>query len=184
MTRLVAVPGGVVFFLSVLGWSASPIEEPLSGEWSRLNTRGAGGDPSNAEHEVIDFRVDGESWSARYAKRPEPTLVPNPPDGTFGIFTGAATTKFVCERKFPFYPCDDVVKVVEGTTRYSPPGRPPFDVRQQHIVVRARNGHEVMWQYFVSPGNFACPWYRDFEEALAMTPPTPHGDCVFQVRLQ
>ena len=164
---------------------APPVEEPLFGEWNRLNTRQAGGNPSNSEHEVMRFWVEAEAWSGRYEKHPEPTLgFPNPPDGTFGIFTGAVATNFVCQPTFPFYPCQDVVQVIEGTTRYSPAGRPPFDIHQQHIVVRERNGHEVMWQYFVSPGNFACPWYRDFEEALAATRLTAHGDCIFQVRPQ
>jgi hypothetical protein len=188
MTKFVALSGSVVLFLCVLGWSselASPVEEPLFGEWNRLNTRHPGGDPSNSEHEVMRFWVEAEAWSGRYEKHPEPALgFPNPPDGTFGIFTGALATNFVCQPTFPFYPCHDVVQVIEGTTRYSPAGRPPFDIRQQHIVVRERDGHEVMWQYFVSPGNFACPWYRAFEEALAATPLTAHGDCIFQVRPQ
>jgi hypothetical protein len=185
MTRFVALSGSVLLFSSVFGWSlelAAPVEQPLSGE-SRLNTRDAGANPLNSEHEIMHFWVEAEAWSGRYDKHPEPTLgFPNPPDGTFGMFTGAVATNFVCQPTFPFYPCHDVVQVVEGTTRYSPPGRPPFDIHQQHIVVRERNGHEVMWQHFVSPGNFACPWYRDFKEALAANHSTAHGDCIFQVR--
>jgi len=188
MSRFLALFGSVVLFLSVLGASldlASPVEESLFGEWNRLNVRYSGGNPSNSEHEVMHFWVEAEAWSGHYNKYPEPTLgFPDPPDGTFGIFTGVVATNFVCQPTFPFYPCQDVVQVVEGTTRYSRPGRPPFNIHQQHIVVRERNGHEVMWQYFVSPGNFACPWYRDFEEALAASPSTAHGDCIFQVKSQ
>jgi len=188
MARFVALSGSVVLFLSVVGWSselASPVSEPLFGEWNRLNTRYAGGNPSNSEHELMHFWVEAQVWSGSYEKHPEPALgFPNPPDGTFGIFTGTVATNFVCQPAFPFYPCQDVVQVVEGMTRYSPLGRPPFDIHQQHIIVRERNGHEVMWQYFVSPGNFVCPWYRDFEEALAAAPSTAHGDCIFQVRSQ
>ena len=183
----VALSASFVLFLSVLGWSsefAAPVEEPLLGEWNRLNTR-SGANPLNSEHEVMHFWVQAEAWSGRYEKHPEPALgFPNPPDGTFGIFTGAVAKNFVCQPTFPFYPCQNVVQVVEGTTLYSPRGRPPFGIHQQHIVVREREGHEVMWQYFVSPGNFACPWYRDFEEALAAIPSTAHGDCIFHVRPQ
>src|SRR2546421_283968 len=45
----------------------------------------------------------------------------------------------------------------------------------------AASEHEVMWQYWISPGNFACPWYRTFDEALAANPFPTHGDCVFPV---
>ncbi len=189
MTKSLPLAGSVLLFFCALGWSfevATPVEESLFGEWNRLNNRYPGGNPSNSEHEVMHFWVEAKSWSGHYGKYPEPTLgFPTPPDGTFGVFTGAVATNFVCQRTFPFYPCQDVVQVVEGTTRYSPPGRLPFVVHQQNIVVREPNGHEVMWQYFINPGNFACPWYRDFEEALAANPSSmAHQDCIFQVRPQ
>ena len=40
-------------------------------------------------------------------------------------------------------------------------------VHEQQIVVRYAGGHEVLWKYWVSPGDFVCHWYRDFAEALA-----------------
>jgi len=130
----------------------------------------------------MHFWMEADTWAGRYDKHPEPALgFPNPPDRTFGIFTGAIDPNFVCQPTFPFYPCQDVVQVVEGTTTYHPPGRPPFEVLVQHIVVGESNGHEVMWQYWVSPGNFVCPWYRDFEEALAANPFPARQDCIFGV---
>ena len=186
MTRFLVRSGSILVLLSTLAWSlevADPVEGPLFGEWHRLNPPYTVGKPS--EHEVMQFWVEAKSWSGRYDKYPEPTLgFRDPPDGTSGIFTGAVATNFVCQPTFPFYPCQNVVQVVEGTTRYSPPGRAPFDIHQQNIVVRERSGHEVMWQYFVTPGNFACPWYRDFQEALAANPSMAYGDCVFQVKPQ
>jgi hypothetical protein len=164
-----ALCGNILLFFSALGWSselAAPPEESLSGEWSRLNAP-PGGTPSASEHEIVHFWVEAKAWSGHYDKYPEPALgFSNPPDGTVGVFNGAVAINFVCQPTFPFYPCQDVVQVVEGTMRYSPTGRPPYEVHQQNIVVRQDNGHEVMWQYFVSPGNFACPWYRDSRRLL------------------
>jgi len=126
----------------------------------------------------MSFFIERDTWAGRYDKHPEPGLgFRNPPDGTFGIFTGAEATSFVCQPRFPFYPCQDVVQVVEGTTQYSPPSQPPFDVHEQQIVVRDASGHEVLWKYWVSPGDFVCPWYRDFAEALA-TNPSFQGNCI------
>jgi len=119
----------------------------------------------------MQFHVEGNTWAGRYDKHPEPGLgFRSPPDGTFGIFTGVDATNFVCQPRFPFYPCQNVVEVVEGTTQYHPPDGPPFDVHEQQIVLRDASGHEVLWKYWVNPGNFLCPWYRDFEEALANNP--------------
>jgi len=186
MSKLVGLSGSVVLLLGLIGWTverAAPAEQPVSGEWHRLNTRYSGGNPSNSEHEVMHFWVEASGWHGRYDKHAEPTLgFPDPPDGTVGVFAGAVATKFVCPSSLPFYPCQDVVQVVEGTTRYSPPGRPSFDVHQQDIVVRAADGQEVLWQYFVRPGNFACPWYRDFNQALAANPSMAHGDCIYSVK--
>jgi hypothetical protein len=141
MSRLVGLSASIVFLLSLIGWSlqlAPRVDEPVFGEWHRLNTRYGGGNPSDSEHEVMHFWAEAAAWAGLYEKRAEPTLgFRNPPDGTVGIFAGAVAPKFVCQPTFPFYLCQDVVQVVEGTTRYSPPGRPAFELRQQHIVVRA-----------------------------------------------
>ena len=153
------------------------VEAPLFGMWNRLN--------GNVEHEIMHFWVEGSTWTGRYDKHPEPDLgFPNPPEGTSGDFRGGDATNFVCEPTFPFYPCQNVVKVVEGTTQYKPPQGSPFEVLERHIVVREANGQEVMWQYWVSPGNFICPWYRSFDEALAAKPFPPNGDCIFRVKTQ
>jgi len=185
MSKLVGLSGSLVLLLSLSGWSpplAPAVDEPVFGEWHRLNTRNSGGNPASSEHEVMHFWAETAGWVGRYEKRAEATLgFRNPPDGTVGIFAGAVATKFVCQPAFPFYPCQDVVQVVEGTTRYSPPGRPPFEVHQQHIVVRTAEGREVMWQYFLRPWNFACPWYRDFDEALVANSSMAHGDCIYSV---
>jgi len=159
-----------------------PVGQPLFGEWHRLNSTGS--PPAASEHEVMHFGVEGTTWAGRYDKHPEPALAfANPPEGRYGVFIGADAASFVCQPAFPFHPCQNVVEVAEGTTRYYPPHQPPFDVRQQTIVVRDENGQEVMWQYWISPGNFACPWYRTFDEALAANPFPTHGDCVFPVTI-
>lgn len=187
MSRFLAISAGVVLFLGAQPSFPQllpdpPPEQPLFGEWSRLNTGPNGGNPSIAEHEVMHFRVEGNTWAGRYDKHPEPGLgFPNPPDRTSGVFIGAVANDFVCRPAFPFYPCQNVLQVIEGTTRYSPPTGLPFDVLEQHIVVRQENGQEVMWQYWVSPGNFACPWYRTFLEALDANPFPTHGDCIFPI---
>ena len=157
---------------------APPVGAPLLGMWNRLNA----GTPSRLEHEVMHFWVEGSTWAGGYEKHPEPDLgFQNPPEGTSADFRGADAASFVCEPTFPFYPCQNVVKVVEGTTQYKPPHGLPFEVLQRHIVVREDNGQEVMWQYWVSSGNFACPWYRTFDEALAANPFPAHFDCIFPV---
>jgi len=125
MSKLVGLSGSLVLLLSLSGWSpplAPAVDEPVFGEWHRLNTRNSGGNPASSEHEVMHFWAETAGWVGRYEKRAEATLgFRNPPDGTVGIFAGAVATKFVCQPAFPFYPCQDVVQVVEGTTRYSPP---------------------------------------------------------------
>jgi hypothetical protein len=155
------------------------VGEPLFGDWHRLNTAG---EPATSEHLIWHFRIEANIWDGRFDKHPEPRLgFPNPPNGDFGIFTGVEkTTGFVCRPAFPFYPCQDVVAVVEGTTLYHPASG-PLQVFEQQIVVRDASGHEVLWEYWISPGNFVCPWYRTFDAALASNPFPAHQDCIFPV---
>lgn len=184
-TTLLAVSAAVILLLSTIACASdysgptgvqpsfSEFEEALLGKWNRLN--------GPSEHEVMHFWVEENIWVGLYHKLPEPALGFPPPDSTLGVFIGGVAKNFVCQPTFPFYPCQNVVQVVEGTTRYTPPTGLPFEVLQQHIVVRQENGQEVMWEYWVSPGNFACPWFRTFLEALAANPFPTHGDCIFPV---
>ena len=158
--------------------STAPVEEPLFGIWHRI---AAGGDAAHSEHTVWNFHIQGSTWVGRYDKRPEPGLgFRTPPEGDFGDFTGVDAANFVCQPAFPFYPCQDVVAVVEGTVHYQLPGVFSFEVLEQEIVLRDASGHEVLWEYWVQPGNFACPWYRTFDEALANNP-TFRQDCIFPI---
>jgi len=158
--------------------SSAPVQEPLFGYWHRI---AAGGDAAHSEHSVWNFVIQRNTWDGRYDKRPEPGLgFPSPPLGDFGTFQGVEATNFVCQPTFPFYPCQDVVAVVEGTVHYQFRDQWDFEVLEQEIIVRDASGHEMLWEYWVQPGNFVCPWYRSFDEALAANP-SFHQDCIFPV---
>jgi hypothetical protein len=143
-------------------FAAAPASAASDREWHRLNP-----DQSNPapEHELLScvrgtgillcqyskVRGGGYHW-----------------DRTVGRFKGEiATHGWKCPDWFPGDVCDNVVKVWSGHARYWPASGDSFRVRQQMIIVDW-NGQKVMFQYWVD--QFACPWFKTFEEAVAANP--------------
>lgn len=144
-------------------------QPPLVGRWDRLNP-----DQSNPtpEHEVL--RCGGNiSWNCTYDKHPEPRLgFENPPDSTSGRFRGEdVTSQWECPDWFPEDVCGDTTFVVRGVMNYELAEGGSLVVDQE-LVVTEYDGQEVLYAHWI--GQFVCPWYRSFAEALAANPfPTP-----------
>jgi len=166
----------------------APPESALFGTWHRLNPRFDISPLISPEHEVLRFHIQADMWVGRYDKMPEETLgFENPPEGTFGRFTGfeLPLNAFTCASAFPFNCPSDVAFVVEGSITFAPPSGVSFTVQQQLIVTNAG----TLYVFWVDPGNFICPWFRTFEEALSRNPfPLPFNgvdqpvqDCIFSV---
>ena len=84
-------------------------------------------------------------------------------DNTVARFKGHdVTASWTCPTFFPGPVCDNVHRVWGGRARYWPASGGSFEVDQQMVIVDW-GGQKVMFQYWV--GQFACPWYRTFNEA-------------------
>jgi hypothetical protein len=86
-----------------------------------------------------------------------------------------------CPTWFPSKICANVDRVAQGIASFGPAST--FSIREELIVTKTGN-HEQMWNYWV--GQFVCPWYQTFDEALAANPfPRPFNgtwpaqDCTF-----
>lgn len=153
----------------------------LVGKWDRLNP-----DPNNPtpEHEVL--RCGGNTtWHCVYDKQPEPRLgFENPPDSTFGRFRGEDVSSiWTCPDWFPSEICDNWTFVAGGAMEFLYPDGSNLVVDQELVVIDTGGG-QMLYVYWVD--QFACPWFRSLDEALAANPfPTPFNgedwpelDCV------
>ena len=137
------------------------------GEWHRLNPG------TTNEHERLQCVEARAHWSCRYDKLPEPGFHV---DGTTGMFQGRnITSTWTCPEWFDPEICDNAVAVYEGRATYFLDGGGKFRADQQYIVT-SLSGHDVLIQYWID--QFACPWYRTFDEAQAANP-TSEFDCPF-----
>lgn len=107
-------------------------------------------------------------WRCFYFKIPEPAL-------NFywntnrGFFQGTDVTDgWTCPAWFPAGICGNIVQVVHGTIVFVDPGvHPPFSVVADLIVSGAGSSRKLSF-YWV--GQFVCPWFRTFAQALAANP--------------
>jgi len=130
--------------------------------WHRLNP-----DLSNptAEHELLTCSRGGGSILCAYSKIATPGYHF---DSTVGMFVGRdVTATWECPDWFPGDICENIVSVASGHARYWPSSAKSFQV-DQDIIVADLGGQPVMFQYWV--GQFACPWYATFQEALDANP--------------
>jgi hypothetical protein len=70
-----------------------------------------------------------------------------------------------CPTWFPSKICANVDRVAQGIASFGPAST--FSIREELIVTKTGN-QEQMWNYWV--GQFVCPWYQTFDEALAAKP--------------
>jgi hypothetical protein len=140
----------------------------LSGRWHRLNP----GSPP--EHEVMNCGGD-QIWVCRYDKQPEPLLgYIHPPDATFGRFKGhEITSSWECPGWFPEEIRSNATFVVEGEMDFHLYDGGNLHVNEQLIVTESSNS-QVLYVYWVD--QFVCPWYRNFDAALAANPENNY-DC-------
>ncbi len=155
----------------------------LVGKWDRLNPEQSNPTP---EHEVL--RCGGKArWHRIYDKHPEPNLgYENPPDSIYGHFQGKnITSGWTCPGWFPADICDNTKFVVGGMMEFvQSVGSEPTVA--QELILTDIGGESILYVYWVNH-QFACPWYRGFDEVLAANPfPTPFKgeewpaiDCVF-----
>ena len=147
-------------------------------QWHRLS---ADKSQTAPEHERLEC-VESSTWTCLYSKVPEPALNFQW-NGQRGTFTGLpiAPGGWPCPTWFPSNICANVNRVAQGIASFGPAST--FSVREELIVTKTGN-HEQLYVYWV--GQFVCPWYRTFDEALAAKPfPLPFNgadwpveDCV------
>jgi hypothetical protein len=142
----------------------------LAGTWDRLNPQQSQSNPV-PEHERLTCArradVDGGAWLCRYFKIPAPQLNFGW-NNTTGRFVGSdVTATWTCPGWFPAAICDNVVQVVEGTFVYDLSSGGQL-TSFQDLVVTEVAGTQRLYEYRVN--QFACPWFRSFEEALAANP--------------
>ncbi len=128
--------------------------------WHRINVHS---DPP--EHERFGCLVAGEAWRCRYDKLPEPTLG-FAWDQTRGSFSGTDTTSdWTCPGWFPSEACEAADLVISGeAVFYQPKASGSFTNEQQLLV----GDDGSLWIYWIQPiGEFVCPWYPTFADALA-----------------
>lgn len=156
----------------------------LVGVWDRLNPDQ--GNPS-PEHEVL--RCGGNDfWHCIYDKHPEPRLgFQQPSDSTSGLFLGKEiTSQWNSPGWFPNDITENYTFVVGGAMTYTYPDGSIATINQD-LIVTNMDGQAILYVFW-SDMNFACPWFRSFDEALAANPfPVPFNgedwpemDCIFQ----
>jgi hypothetical protein len=138
--------------------------------WHRLNP-----DPKNPtpEHEVLICERNG-SWKCSFYKQADPALgFENPPDSTTGSFSGQdVTSDWVCPSWFPSDVCDNLQFVASGVMSLNLSDGGEF-AASQDLIIADHGGEKVLHLYWTEQG-FYCPWYEDFDIALAANPfPTP-----------
>jgi len=131
-------------------------------EWHRLS---ADRSQTAPEHERLECS-EGSTWTCLYSKVPEPALNFQW-NGQQGTFTGLAIPagQWPCPTWFSSNICANVNRVAQGIASFGPAST--FSIREELIVTKTGN-HEQMWNYWV--GQFVCPWYGTFDEALAAKP--------------
>ena len=161
LMSLLAALCACVLLTVVAASSADAETTPL--RWHRYNIAE---DPPN--HERLSCLTDGE-WRCLYDKLPEPTLGLSW-DQARGVFIGTdVTSTWECPDWYPTDLCDSVTRVIAGTITYMGPRRGQFGPVDAEIVLTSDG---TMWFSWI--GQFACPWYPTFAEAL-----TSPADCVF-----
>jgi hypothetical protein len=171
------------------GGAGAAADSPLAGEWDRLSVDRSHVAP---EHELLkcvenngaQAGTSSDTWFCRYSKAPEPSLGLSW-NNNYGSLSGHdVTASWTCPNWFPDGICGNVVGVVEGTMVFVDPSahQAPFPVLEDLVVVRTPAG-ERLYNYWV--GQFVCPWFRSFSEAVAANPITlpfdgnfPPPDCV------
>ena len=164
-------------------------DSPLAGQWDRLSVDRSHIAP---EHELLrcvenngaQAGTSSDTWFCRYSKAPEPSLGLSW-NNNYGSLSGHdITATWTCPTWFPDGICPNVVGVVEGTMLFVDPSahQAPFSVLEDLVVARTPAG-ERLYNYWV--GQFVCPWFRSFSEAVAANPITlpfdgnfPPPDCV------
>ena len=165
--RRPAILLGVLLALAVV----APASAQGGGVWHRLNPAlGAPGD----EHERLTCVERGPTLSCVYDKvvEDDPRYTWN---ATTGVFHGRdITAAWACPEFFGDL-CADVVAVYRGPATYFPEDGRPFTVVEEYVVLES-GGERVLYQYWV--GQFACPWFDTWAEALAANPGSD-PDCLF-----
>ena len=157
-----------VLLMALSGPAVSAATAPTT-EWHRLNP----GPVGVREHERLICVEATARWSCDYDKLPGPGLSYN---GTVGTFQGRnITSSWTCPDWFPTKICRNVIAVYEGTATYIQEGGGRSRFTEDYIVTSI-SGRAVLYQYFVD--QFACPWFRTFDEAVAANP-NAKSDCVF-----
>ena len=167
-------PSVVIALLGLLVLVAPTSAAPPHLEtWHRLNPAT---EDVAAEHEQFHC-LPGVQWVCRYDKLPEPDLELNW-DRTIGLFHGRdfAFTDEDCPEWFPTEICDSAEQVIVGPITYVVDEGGSF--RTGHALIFTDGGAVApLYVYWFDLG-FVCPWYNEFEDALAANQ-TGEQDCIF-----
>ena len=157
------------------GSTDPPASSPLLGKWERLS-------PSpNVAHEVQVFRRTGDEWVSIYRWKNDPRLgEPQPISATLGEFRGVEVDVSTVDCSPSACPAN-MTFALSGTWTVFRLSEEPIPVPVQ--VVTTESG--MAW--WIALGDFSpsliyrvsCPWYTDFDAALAANPDFANPDLAF-----
>lgn len=157
------------------GSTDPPPSSPLLGKWERLSPY------PNVAHEVQVFRRTGDEWVSTYKWQNDPRLgQPKPISATLGDFRGVEVDVSTVDCSPSVCPAD-MTFAVSGTTTFLRLSDDPIPVPAQIVTTEsgmawwiALNDQSPPLIYRVS-----CPWYPDFDAALAANPDFADPDFAF-----
>ena len=155
-----------------------PPTSPLLGKWERLSPN-PGEDPV---HEVRVFRRTGDEWASTYKVQNDPRLSePNPISIGLGEFRGVEVDVATVDCSPSACPAD-ITFAVSGTDTVLRLSEQPVLLPTQFVTTESG----MAWWIVLddeSPdyiARLACPWYPDFDAALAANPDFAF-DCFYAV---
>ena len=147
-----------------------PSSSPIKGKWERLSY----GDDPTAEasfREVRVFRRMGDEWASTFKFQNDPRLgEPQPISATLGDFRGVEVDVSTVDCSPSVCPAD-ITFALDGTSTFDLRGE-AWTVPTQFVTTESG----MAWWIALFGGDSAftyrtsCPWYRDFDAALAANP--------------
>ena len=168
-TVLLLVVAVVFVMIPIVASAGEPPDKALLGKWHRFDIAV----PDNPSHEVRTFHRQGDEWVDLYRHQHDPKLgSPTPHDPQLGDFRGHEVEDVDCG--LPDCP-EGIVFAVEGLSTFAKQTEEPFLMPM--VMAATESGvlwwiADFLWESPFGPMRvfFQCPWYRDFDAALAANP--------------
>jgi hypothetical protein len=153
------------------GSSDPPSSSPLAGKWERLSTDFFAPAPETSIHEVRVFRRTGDEWVSTFKHQNDPRLgEPKPISATLGDFRGVEVDASTVDCSPSVCPAD-ITFAVSGTGTFERLSDNPLTDPTQFVTTESGMAWWILLiddPLFVV--RFSCPWYPDFDAALAANP--------------